>query len=165
MNATPRLLLSAALLLATVPALAASPTPQYNQYNNGYSNNSHEHRDFDRGLRDGARGGSYYDQRHASDGYDDRYRQSQNYYHQDRQGYYAHHGDVRYYNQDRGGIGPGKGALIGGAGGAVLGTLFGGGLKGAIIGGAAGAGIGAVVGESNQDHRDDRRRNDGYYGR
>jgi len=37
---------------------------------------------------------------------------------------------------DQGGIGPGKGALIGGAGGAALGALFGGGLKGALIGGA-----------------------------
>src|ERR1700694_1903924 len=46
-----------------------------------------------------------------------------------------------------------KGALIGGAGGAVLGAIFGRGLKGTIIGGAAGAGIGAAVGEANQNNR------------
>jgi hypothetical protein len=44
--------------------------------------------------------------------------------------------------------------LIGGAGGAVLGAVFGGGLKGTIIGGAAGAGIGAVIGQAAQSKRD-----------
>ncbi len=86
---------------------------------------------FYNGVREGGHGGDYYDSRHAHDGYDER------------------------YNQDRGGIGPGKGALIGGAGGAVLGALLGGGLKGTLIGGAAGAGIGAAVGGVAQDHRDD----------
>ncbi|WP_213807548.1 hypothetical protein [Granulicella sp. dw_53] len=61
-----------------------------------------------------------------------------------------HRGDQRY---QQGGIGPGKGALIGGAGGAALGALFGGGLKGAIIGGAAGAGVGAVAGKVHQDNQ------------
>jgi hypothetical protein len=60
-----------------------------------------------------------------------------------------HHDD-----RNRGGIGPGKGALIGGASGAVLGTIFGGGAKGALIGGAAGAGAGALVGKAHQDRRD-----------
>ncbi len=66
-----------------------------------------------------------------------------------------HHDDHR-----QGGIGPGKGALIGGAGGAALGAIFGGGAKGALIGGAAGAGIGALAGKANQDshHRDYRDR-------
>jgi hypothetical protein len=74
------------------------------------------------------------------------------------------HGSNSYYNphdrpyhddhrRDQGGIGPGKGALIGGAGGAVLGAVFGGGLKGTIIGGAAGAGIGAVIGQAAQNNR------------
>ena len=69
-----------------------------------------------------------------------------------------------YDNRNQGGIGPGKGALIGGAGGAALGALFGGGLKGALIGGAAGAGVGAVAGKVHQDHkqRDYRDRYDGY---
>jgi outer membrane lipoprotein SlyB len=64
--------------------------------------------------------------------------------------------DRRRYRDDRhqGGIGPGKGALIGGASGAVLGTIFGGGAKGALIGGAAGAGVGAISGKANQDRRD-----------
>ncbi len=82
------------------------------------------------GVRQGGRGGSYYNNnRH----YDD-------------------------HRRDQGGIGPGKGALIGGAGGAVLGAVFGGGLKGTIIGGAAGAGIGAVVGGVAQSKRDNNRR-------
>lgn len=64
---------------------------------------------------------------------------------------YDHRHDDR---RDQGGIGPGKGALIGGAGGAALGALFGGGLKGALIGGAAGAGVGAVAGKVHQDNKD-----------
>lgn len=63
--------------------------------------------------------------------------------------------DRRHYHGDRnqGGIGPGKGALIGGASGAVLGAIFGGGAKGALIGGAAGAGVGALAGKAHQDSR------------
>jgi hypothetical protein len=72
--------------------------------------------------------------------------------------------DRRYHNdrRDQGGIGPGKGALIGGAGGAALGAVFGGGLKGALIGGAAGAGVGAIAGKVHQDNkqRDYRERYD-----
>ena len=62
----------------------------------------------------------------------------------------------RYHDDDRhrGGIGPGKGALIGGAAGATLGVIFGGGAKGALIGGAAGAGVGAITGKAHQDRRD-----------
>jgi len=61
----------------------------------------------------------------------------------------------RHYDHHSGGIGPGKGAIIGGAGGAALGAIFGGGLKGTIVGGAAGAGIGAIAGQVNQNNRDD----------
>jgi uncharacterized protein YcfJ len=63
--------------------------------------------------------------------------------------------DRRRYHDDRnqGGIGPGKGALIGGASGAILGTIFGGGAKGALIGGAAGAGVGALAGKAHKDNR------------
>jgi hypothetical protein len=63
--------------------------------------------------------------------------------------------DRRNHHDDRhqGGIGPGKGALIGGASGAVLGTIFGGGAKGALIGGAAGAGVGAIAGKAHQNNR------------
>ena len=65
--------------------------------------------------------------------------------------------------RDQGGIGPGKGALIGGAGGAALGALFGGGVKGALIGGGVGAGGGAILGKVHQnnqrnDYRDGRYR-------
>lgn len=67
--------------------------------------------------------------------------------------------DYRYNQRDHdGGIGPGKGALIGGAGGAVLGLAFGGGAKGAIVGGAAGAGIGAILGTNAQNNRNSRYR-------
>lgn len=65
-----------------------------------------------------------------------------------------HHYDDRYNNRNQGGIGPGKGALIGGAAGAVLGAAFGGGVKGSLITGAAGAGIGAIIGQSAQNNRD-----------
>jgi hypothetical protein len=85
---------------------------------------------FYRGIRDGGRNGQYYDPRYDNRSYG-RYNNG-------------------YYQNNQGGIGPGKGALIGGAGGAVLGAVFGKGLKGTIIGGAAGAGIGAVVGEAHQ---------------
>jgi hypothetical protein len=69
--------------------------------------------------------------------------------------------DERRHKHDSGGIGPGKAALIGGAGGAVLGAIFGGGLKGTLIGGAAGAGIGAIGGklaEGNDHDRHDHHR-------
>jgi hypothetical protein len=81
------------------------------------------------GMRNGSQGGNYYNSHDRP--YHDNHR------------------------RDQGGIGPGKGALIGGAGGAVLGAVFGGGLKGTIIGGAAGAGIGAVVGQAAQNKRND----------
>jgi hypothetical protein len=94
--------------------------------------NHHNNSAYYDGMRNGARDGNYYNDR------DPHYRYNNNYHNEHRQG----------------GIGPGKGALIGGAGGAALGALFGGGLKGTIIGGAAGAGIGAVVGQAAQNKRD-----------
>jgi hypothetical protein len=69
-------------------------------------------------------------------------------------------------NRNRGGIGPGKGALIGGGAGALLGGLLGGGMKGALIGGGIGAGGGALLGKANADsrhRRDYRDYNNGYY--
>ena len=71
----------------------------------------------------------------------------------------------RYYRDSHGrrhrrhgGIGAGKGALLGGAAGAGIGALAGGG-KGALIGGAVGAGGGALVGNANANrrHRDEAR--------
>jgi hypothetical protein len=140
---------TATLLLACVPVLAGqgyeagrgqdrsnNSAYQNSRSNRSYGNNgnqqSRHNQNFYNGVREGGRGGQYYDPRHATDGYDE--------------GYYK-----------RGGIGPGKAALIGGAGGAVLGAAVGGGLKGSLIGGAAGAGIGAVVGEAAQHRRDERR--------
>ncbi len=64
-------------------------------------------------------------------------------------GYHGH-------DNDRGGIGPGTGALIGAAGGVALGALFGGGLQQALVGGLAGAGVGAIAGKVNQDSHDYR---------
>jgi hypothetical protein len=135
-----------------------------------------QNRDFYNGIRDGGRGGQYdsYDQRRNSNG---RYNNGQPYYNNGQpynNGGRYNNNDGRYNNNDprynhgdpnynrEGGVGPGKGALIGGAGGALLGALFGGGLKGSLIGGAAGAGIGAVVGKA---HQDNTRRNRGYYQR
>ena len=140
-----------ALLLASLPALAqrgyegsraqdrnGNGASQNNYGNRGYANNGNQRyqgsQNFYKGVREGGHGGQYYDQRHAGDGYDER------------------------FNQRRGGIGPGQGAAIGGAGGAILGALLGGGLKGSLIGGAAGAGIGAVVGEADQNRRDSHER-------
>ena len=89
------------------------------------------HDQFYNGVQTGGRGGNYYNQRDRD--WDRRHR------------------------RDQGGIGPGTGALIGGAGGAVLGAVIGGGLKGTIVGGAAGAGIGAILGQANQDSKRNRR--------
>lgn len=103
------------LLLSPLPVLAQRLPNQF--YN---------------GVRDGGRGGNYYNQRDRD--WDRRHR------------------------RDQGGVGPGTGALIGAGGGAVLGAALGGGLKGAIVGGAAGAGIGAVLGQVNQNNKRDNRR-------
>ncbi|NYF78826.1 YMGG-like glycine zipper-containing protein [Granulicella arctica] len=100
-------------------------TPAFSQ---DYHDN-HQRNQYYNGVRDGGRGGNY--DRGRRDHYDDRY----------------------YQQPNQGGIGPGKGALIGAGGGAVLGALFGGGLKGAVIGGAAGAGVGALVGKAHQDNQ------------
>lgn len=97
----------------------------------GQNRHNGPHQNFDRGAYQGGRGGNYgYDRYHRYPDYDRRYHQ--------------------------GGIGPGKGALIGAAGGAVLGAVFSGSAKGTIIGGAAGAGIGAVLGQAAQNNRDRR---------
>lgn len=71
--------------------------------------------------------------------------------------YYNDH-DRHYQQQNQGGIGPGKGALIGGAGGAALGAIFGKSLKGTLIGGAAGAGVGAIAGGVAQSKRNNNNR-------
>jgi hypothetical protein len=129
-------MLTASLLLASsVIPINAQDRDRHDNRNN---------QPFYRGVRDGGRGGQYYDPR----------------YDRSRDARYGRSGDQRYnrdangyYSDNQGGIGPGKGALIGGAGGAVLGAIFGRGLKGTLIGGAAGAGIGAVVGEVHQNNQ------------
>jgi hypothetical protein len=91
--------------------------------------------------------------RYNNQGQHDRFNQGA--YQGGRRGDYGH--DYRHYDdRHQGGIGPGKGALIGGAGGAALGALFTGSAKGTIIGGAAGAGIGAILGQQAQNNRDNR---------
>lgn len=80
----------------------------------------------------------------------------------DRRHYYRDsHGN---WHKRHSGIGPGKGALIGGAAGTGIGALVGGG-KGALIGGAVGAGGGALAGKANQDHRNNDARRYDEYGR
>ncbi|MVN93066.1 YMGG-like glycine zipper-containing protein [Mucilaginibacter aquatilis] len=51
-----------------------------------------------------------------------------------------------------------KGAIIGGAGGAVAGGLIGGNAKGAIIGGAVGAGGGYIIGNESRRAKEKRAR-------
>ena len=97
-------------------------------------------------------GQNRYNDRHYNQGHHDRFNQGA--YQGGRYGDYDH--EYRHYDEHRGGIGPGKGALIGGAGGAALGAVFAGSAKGAIIGGAAGAGIGAILGEKAQENREHR---------
>jgi hypothetical protein len=123
--------LMTAVLCVPLMAATAIPASGQNRYGQRYDRGSHQR--FNQGAYEGGRGGDYYGR--------------------DRDQHYQEY-DRRYH---RGGIGPGKGALIGGAGGAVLGGLFTGSAKGAIIGGAAGAGIGAILGKNAQDNRRDRR--------
>lgn len=52
----------------------------------------------------------------------------------------------------------GKGAIIGGAGGAVVGGIIGHGVGGAVIGGAIGAGGGYVIGNEHRKKVEKRRR-------
>ncbi len=129
------------LLTLAAPALLLCTSLGAAQYDRN------DHQNFNRGLNQGGHGGYYHHQ-------DDNRYGNGGYYGQGGNGYNG------YRDDHRGGIGPGKGALIGGASGAVLGAVFGGGLKGSLIGGAAGAGIGAIAGQVHQNHRDDR-----YYGR
>ncbi len=129
--------LSTAVISAALAVTTAMPMVA--QRDRRYDNNQYNNSQYSQGLRRG-----------YGNGYNNQYDQRR-YNNQDE------------YNRTHGGIGPGKGALIGGGGGAVLGALFGGGLKGAIIGGAAGAGVGAIAGKVHQDNkRDDWRdyRND-----
>lgn len=127
-----RNLILSGALLLTVGANVI-PVQAAAQYNNGYRNNS-----------------GYYNGYRGTHPYDDRY---------DRNHY---RGSDRRYDDHHGGIGPGKGALIGGGAGALLGGLLGGGLKGALIGGGVGAGGGALLGKANADRRHDRDYRDGY---
>jgi hypothetical protein len=52
----------------------------------------------------------------------------------------------------------GKGAIIGGAGGAVVGGIIGHGVGGALIGGAVGAGGGYIIGNEHRKAVERRRR-------
>ena len=80
----------------------------------------------------------------------------------DAQSYGRYRDSHGHWHNRHSGIGPGKGALIGGAAGTGIGALAGGG-KGAVIGGAIGAGGGAIAGKANQDHRrNDEARYDAY---
>ncbi|HEY4009975.1 MAG TPA: glycine zipper domain-containing protein [Acidobacteriaceae bacterium] len=111
-----------------LPLMASTAMVASGQDRYHYDRDSHQR--FYNGAYQGGRGGDYYGHDRRYDDYDRRYHQ--------------------------GGIGPGKGALIGGAGGAAVGALFTGSAKGAIIGGAAGAGIGAILGQHAQNERERR---------
>ena len=149
-------ILIASLLLATsiIPIAAQNRDRRDNRDNRN-------NQTFYNGVRSGGAGGQYNDPRYDNGQYnnDPRYSNGQYSNGQYSNGQYSNrqYNNGRYNNgqydngyANSGGIGPGKGALIGGAGGAALGAIFGSGLKGTLIGGAAGAGIGAVVGEVHQ---------------
>jgi hypothetical protein len=130
--------LIASLLLAT--SMLPAGAQDRDHRDNRDRRDNRDNQAFYNGVRRGGHGGQYHDPRYDNRKYDNgRY----------NNGYYNG-------NPNQGGIGPGKGALIGGAGGAVLGAVFGGGLKGSLIGGAAGAGIGAVVGKVHQDNQNNQ---------
>jgi len=114
------------------------------QYNNGYYNNGDSNGAYNNGAyNNGAsNNGAYNNGAYNNGAYNNREYK---------------HGDYRNgYHQHQGGVGPGKGALIGGAGGAILGGLLSHGLGGALLGGAAGAGIGAIAGKVHQNHQRDQ---------
>lgn len=136
-------MLIAPLLLAI--SILPAGAQNGNHRDNRDNRNNHT---FYNGVRSGGRGGQYYDPRYDN-------RQYANGQYNDPRYNNGQYSNGQYNNgyQNQGGIGPGKGALIGGAGGAALGAIFGKGLKGTLIGGAAGAGIGAVVGEMHQKNQ------------
>lgn len=138
-----KILIAPLLLGLTALPVSAQHDSRGNDAQRGHSTRQSDNNSYYSGMRDGGHGGNY--DHNSGEHY--------------REGYHGYYGneDNGYRHQDNG-IGPGKGALIGGAGGAVLGALFGGGLKGAVIGGAAGAGVGAVAGAAAQDHRRDEYR-------
>jgi hypothetical protein len=152
--------LIALLLLATSILPAGAQNRDHNDNRDNRNNQT-----FYNGVRSGGRGGQYSDPRHDNGRYNNGQYNDGRYNGQYNNGQYnnGQYNNGQYNNgqydngyRKQGGIGPGKGALIGGAGGAVLGALFGKGVKGAIIGGAAGAGIGAVIGQANQNHANDQ---------
>lgn len=65
----------------------------------------------------------------------------------------ANESKAQYTEVKRGWSSRGKGALIGGAGGAVAGGIIGHGAGGALIGGAAGAGAGYLIGRHKDRER------------
>src|ERR1700723_3683046 len=96
-----KIILAATLVAVSLPTFSHGFGQNSDRNNRGQSQDHRDDRsyrnsrppsDFNKGLRDGGHGGQYYDPRHEHDGYEQR----------------------------QGGIGPGKGALIGGAGGAIL---------------------------------------------
>ncbi len=102
------------------------------------------HSNFSQGVYQGGRGGSYDQGQDSGRG---NYGRGSYNGGNDNRGNYNRGNDGQYQGH---GIGTGRGALIGGAGGAALGAVFGGGLKGSLVGGAAGAGIGAFAGHEHQ---------------
>ena len=124
--------------LVALPLLCSTPVlAQYDHHGNFYN-----------GVREGGRSDSY----NNGNDYGRQAYGQQGYRQQDPN--HGDYGNNRGYDDRGHGIGTGKGALIGGAGGAVLGAVFGGGLKGSLIGGAAGAGIGAVAGHAHEEHQE-----------
>lgn len=67
-------------------------------------------------------------------------------------------GNFAHAQQRKGISDQGRGAIIGGAGGAVVGGIIGHGVGGALIGGAVGAGGGYVIGNEHRKNAEKKRR-------
>ena len=66
-------------------------------------------------------------------------------------------GNFAHAQEHKGISDQGKGAIIGGAGGAIVGGIIGHNVGGALIGGAVGAGGGYIIGNETRKHKEKKR--------
>src|ERR1700682_6476461 len=101
---------NAVLLTPLLVAISILPATAQNHHNNNDSA-------YYNGMRNGTRGGNYYNDRDPR--YNNNNYNNNNYNINNYNNHQNNHYNNDYHNDHRqGGIGPGKGALIGGAGGA-----------------------------------------------
>ena len=142
-----RIMMLAALAASTAVAPVAASAQDYNRggYDRGYNNDNRGYRDDNRGYNDGRDNGNYYPERdyRANRRYRERYLTAND------QVYRGH--DGRYYCKRNDGT---TGLIVGGAGGALLGSAVapgGSGLLGALIGGAGGALLGKSIDQNGRN--------------